>query len=54
VKDAKSILLLELGHALRNISNRALRAALSWHASEVYCAGAKAVWLSLAEILNTC
>lgn len=54
VKDAKSILLLELGHALRNVANRALRAALGWHASEVDCAGAKAVWLSLAEVLNTC
>lgn len=54
VKDAISMLLLKVGHALCNAANRALRATLCWHASEVYCAGAKAVWLSLAEILNTC
>lgn len=54
VEDAESILLLELGHALRNVTNTVLRAAFSWHACEVYCAGAKAIWLSLAEVLNTC
>lgn len=53
-KDAISLLLLKVGHALCYIANRALRTAFCWYASEVRCARAKAVWLSLTKVLNTC
>jgi hypothetical protein len=53
-KDAVSLLLLKVGHALCYITNCALRAALCRYAREVRCARAKAIWLSLAKVLYTC